>query len=250
MAAVLGLGWRGAQSLGLQGFSYSVSSNGKISVSVGAGGDVPVARGGGTGTGTAALLSDPRYYPDLYYVNVTGIKVGEDLQQVPFPRPGALDLRQDGSGGGVFLSTTMPLTLLHGGVYNSLIRTLNAALPPASITRSKLSPMQLCYRRGTQTPTITLVLDDGGATMKLPAQNCWYKQPSDGSWCLAILPSPWPTGESLLGTMMQSGWRMTYDLNARTLTFQSSSSPVLPNSFCVLWALLLAAAAHVAFTFL
>jgi hypothetical protein len=184
-------------------------------------------------------------------VNVTGIEVGEDLQQVPFPL-GALDLRQDGSGGGVFLSTTMPLTLLNGRVYDSLIQTLKASMPAASIiTRSELSPWQLCYRSGTQTPTITLVLDGGAATMKLPAENCWYKQPSDGSACLAILPSPWPTGESLLGTMAQSGRRMTYDLAARTLTFQSSSSPaVLPNSSCVLWALLLAAAAHVAFTFL
>ncbi|RLN17930.1 Aspartic proteinase nepenthesin-2 [Panicum miliaceum] len=184
MEAILGLGWRGAQSL--QGFSYSVSSNGKISVWP------PPARGGGrrstgTGTGTVALLSDPRNYPDLYYVNVIGIEVGEDLQQVPFPQ-GALDLRQDGSGGGVFLSTTMPLTLLNGRVYDSLIQTLKASMPAASIiTRSELSPRQLCYRSGTQTPTITLVLDGGAATMKLPAENCWYKQPSDGSACLATL---------------------------------------------------------------
>jgi len=150
----------------------------------------------------------------------------------------------------------MPLTLLNAGVYDSLIKTLEAALPASTITRSELNPRQLCYRSGSQTPTttITLVLDGG---MKLPAEKCWYKQSSDGSLCLAILPSPWPTGESLLGTMMQSGWRMTYDLAARTLTFQSSSSSppplaVLPNSSCsvLLWALLLAAAAHVAFTFL
>ncbi|CAL4933504.1 unnamed protein product [Urochloa decumbens] len=226
-AAVLGLGWRGADSLGLRGFSYSVSSNGEISLH----------RGAASAWGnTVKLLSNPNY-PDLYYVRVTGINVavGKNPQQpVPFPA-GGLDLRQDGSGGGVFLSTTMPLTLLNEGVYNSLIRTL----PQTAIAQSNLSSRQLCYRSGTtQAPAITLVLD--GGAMKLPVESCWYEQASDGSVCLAILPSLWPTGESVLGTMMQSGWRMTYNLAAGTLTFQpSSSSTVLHNSPCVLWVPLL-----------
>ncbi|CAL4941902.1 unnamed protein product [Urochloa decumbens] len=190
---------------------------------------------GGIGN-TVKLLSNPNY-PDLYYVRVTGINVavGKNPQQpVPFPA-GGLDLRQDGSGGGVFLSTTMPLTLLNEGVYNSLIRTL----PQTAIAQSNLSSRQLCYRSGTtQAPAITLVLD--GGAMKLPVESCWYEQASDGSVCLAILPSLWPTGESVLGTMMQSGWRMTYNLAAGTLTFQpSSSSTVLHNSPCVLWVPLL-----------
>ncbi|CAN6293518.1 unnamed protein product [Urochloa humidicola] len=235
-AAVLGLGWRGADSLGLRGFSYSVSSKGEISLSLSA--------ASAWGGNTVKLLPNPNY-PDLYYVRVTGINVavGKNLQPVAVPFPvGGLDLRQDGSGGGVFLSTTMPLTLLDEGVYDSLIQTLRAQLPLASISRSTLSnSRQLCYRSGTQIPEITLVLD--GGAMKLPADNCWYTQDSDdGSVCLAILPSLSPTGESMLGTMMQSGWRLNYNLAAKTLVFQRSSSPpsstVLHNSSGVLLLLL------------
>ncbi|KAG2549002.1 hypothetical protein PVAP13_9KG196500 [Panicum virgatum] len=265
MAAVLGLGWRGAQSLKLSGFSYSVSSNGKggklfpngkVSVSVGAGVAAAV-RGGGSG-GSTALLSNPRNYPDLYYVRVTGIEVGEDPQQVLFS-PGALDLRQD-------------------------VRLRRRGLPehdPAA---------HLAQRRRVRQPH-----QDAGSSSASVDYHPLRAQPQ-----AAVLQEREPDpddddhprprrrheaagGEVLVQAVlrrfavlghpafavadrgvapghhdMQSGWRMTYDLSARTLTFQSSSSSpppplaVLPNSSCsvLLWALLLAAAAHVAFTFL
>jgi hypothetical protein len=49
-------------------------------------------------------------YTDLYYVGLTGIHVdGEELDDdIP---AGTFDLRDDGSGG-VFLSTTIPVTYL------------------------------------------------------------------------------------------------------------------------------------------
>ena len=86
---------------------------------------------------------------------------------------------------------------------------------------------QLCYAANSadQLPAITLAFT-GPAVMQVEAESCWYTQ-SDGSVCLAILPSPWITGESVIGTMLQRGRRMSYDLfegKEGTLTFQISTA--------------------------
>jgi hypothetical protein len=54
----------------------------------------------------------------------------------------------------------------------------------------------------------------GNAVMVLrpgPGSSVWYTR-RDGAQCLAVVPSP--TGETVLGTRVQMGRRMTYELAA------------------------------------
>lgn len=212
-SAVVGLGRGGTLTSSLGGFSYVLDSNLRTNLWLGRDAAAAYAQGRSS---TTPLINN-RFFPNLYYVSVTEIQVGRR----PPLQMGSLDLQEDGTGG-VFLSTTVPFTFLNSNAYQLLKREF----PAAGRVQTELGPTvdQLCYAGGSavQIPAITLAFA-GPAVMQVEAERCWYRQ-SDGSVCLAILPSPWTTGESVIGTMLQRGRRMSYNLVEGKLTFQTSTA--------------------------
>ncbi|KAF8661404.1 hypothetical protein HU200_057049 [Digitaria exilis] len=218
-SGVIGLG-RGELSLvsqlGISNFSYFLAPNG----STGSGGEsgnrfqlggVPVPAKG---------LSTPLYnssaYPNLYYVGLTGVYVDdEEVAGIP---AGTFDLQSNGSGG-VFLSTTMSVTYLLSDAY-TLVREAFAR----KISAQPYSIDPLCYVNDSVTviPELTLAFNgvDGGGDvkMKLSEANYFFEY-NDGEsevQCLTVLPS---VGASVLGSLLQTGTQMIYDLDREQLTF-------------------------------
>ncbi|KAF8670610.1 hypothetical protein HU200_050638 [Digitaria exilis] len=211
----IGLG-RGELSLvsqlGLSNFSYLLAPYGS---------DGSVQLGGvavpSMGSSTTPLYNSSAY-PDQYYVGLTGVYVdGEEVDGIP---AGTFDLQNDGSGG-VFLSTTEPITYLLSDAYY-VVRQAFAS----RISAQPLGNVSLCYTAesmvGVHVPELTLVFDgvDGGDDVKMELNKDNYLiEFNDGERdveCLAVLPS---VGASLLGSLLQTGTEMIYDLEREQLTF-------------------------------
>jgi hypothetical protein len=72
-------------------------------------------------------------------------------------------------------------------------------------------------------PTISLVFDGSDAAMELSVENYYFKL-ADGTTCLTIQPS---RGGSVLGSLLQAGRTMTYDIHGGQLTFQTAAASAL-----------------------
>jgi hypothetical protein len=180
---------------------------------------------------TPLLASDD--YPNIYLVGLTGIHVdGKDLG---IPR-GMFDLRKDGSGG-VVLSIAVPVTFLEEGAYKLLRQALVSRIRLPTVNGSALG-LDVCYASQSlataKIPGMALVFD-GNAVMELEVGNYFYMDASSGLECLTILPSP-DGHVSLLGSLIQAGTHMIYDIHGSTLAFESlqqassSSPPPLPSN--------------------
>ncbi|KAK3155532.1 hypothetical protein QOZ80_2BG0204420 [Eleusine coracana subsp. coracana] len=226
--AVLGLGRGPAGTLPatFTRFSYLMTSDGHTSVWLGGNDTAAPAPEqqaqqlvGHSTTTTIQLISNTKQHPELYYVRLKAIQV--DGTELELQQPGVLDLDPDNGTGGVFMSSTpvQPWTYLNRAAYQDLVAKFKDLLSPASpVPETEV----LCYVDAslahTRIPKLALVFDDG-AVMELHKDNYWgqYLNGSSLLQCLAILPSPWPTGESMLGSQLQWGWRMTYDLHNSVL---------------------------------
>uniref|UniRef100_A0ACD5ZI29 Uncharacterized protein n=1 Tax=Avena sativa TaxID=4498 RepID=A0ACD5ZI29_AVESA len=198
---VLGLGRTGTLARTFRSFSYVLSDRQADAVWLGSG----RAQQGQGGIPTL-LIANP-VYPDRYYVQITRVLVGGLPLQIP---PGALDIRQSDSTGGVYLSTTIPIGMvLKGEVYDLLKAALQSSLgTPDANSRWP------CYFAGARKvpfpPTITLVFANNAVMALQPGTggSVWYMR-KDGAQCLAVLRSR--TGETILGTRVQIGRLMTYN---------------------------------------
>uniref|UniRef100_A0A0E0DQY3 Peptidase A1 domain-containing protein n=1 Tax=Oryza meridionalis TaxID=40149 RepID=A0A0E0DQY3_9ORYZ len=158
-------------------------------------------------------------YPDLYWVGLTGIRVGSKVLPI------------SGGGGGEFaaavLATSVPVTYLEKSAYSLLRRELIGALGINWKKGSELG-LDLCYtsRRmaAAKVPDMSLVFV-GGAVMELKARNFLYKDESTGLVCLTILPSRDADGVSLLGSLIQTGTHMIFDVEGSKLGFESFDQP-------------------------
>lgn len=125
----------------------------------------------------------------------------------------------DGSGG-VYMSTTLPVTYLDEAAYSVLRLELVSRIHSQGVTPASVDLNDpLCYMTGSfekiRVPRLALVFDGDDATMYLHTKN--YFLPVDGDHtCLIILPS---TGGSVLGTLLQAGRTMTYDIHGGWLSF-------------------------------
>uniref|UniRef100_A0A0E0L1Z3 Peptidase A1 domain-containing protein n=1 Tax=Oryza punctata TaxID=4537 RepID=A0A0E0L1Z3_ORYPU len=157
-------------------------------------------------------------YPDLYWVGLTGIQVGGKVLPIS-------------AGGGEFatavLATSVPVTYLEKSAYRLLRRELIGALGINWKNGSALG-LDLCYttrRMATaKVPDMSLVFV-GGAVMELKTRNFLYKDESAGLVCLTILPSQDADGVSLLGSLIQTGTHMIFDINGSKLGFESFDQP-------------------------
>uniref|UniRef100_A0A0E0FBX3 Peptidase A1 domain-containing protein n=1 Tax=Oryza meridionalis TaxID=40149 RepID=A0A0E0FBX3_9ORYZ len=168
-------------------------------------------------------------YPNLYYVKLTGILVdGNMLSSIP---AGTFDLTANGSGG-VILSTTMPVTFLEEAAYNVVKQALKKKIALPTVDGSELD-LDLCYlaasmaNKSVVVPTVTLVFDGVGAEMNLSSTNLFFIDDDTGLECLTMLPS---RGGSVLGSLLQTGNHMIYDVGGERLTFERTAglAPPLP----------------------
>uniref|UniRef100_A0A0D9V8A5 Peptidase A1 domain-containing protein n=1 Tax=Leersia perrieri TaxID=77586 RepID=A0A0D9V8A5_9ORYZ len=165
---------------------------------------------------TPLLSSDAN--PSLYYVDLAGVQVdGKDLA---VPR-GTFDLRKDGSGG-VVLSITMLVTLLDEAAYKPLRQAMATKIGLRTVDGSALG-LDLCYNSQSlataKVPSMALVFA-GGAVMELEMRNYFYMDVTTGLSCLTIMPSP--AGDwSILGSLIQVGTHMIYDIKGSKLVFES-----------------------------
>jgi hypothetical protein len=214
--AVVGLSRDSIVATSSKRFAYNLK-DGKLGSFLWLGNDVPATTGGSSSTTTKLISVDdtPEKDASLYYVNVTGIKVGDDGSVKADP------------AAGIMVTTTIPFTFLNPVLYDHLKQKLSSAgeeeVKP-HLDAKKLG-RQLCYASGTKLPAIALVfagaVEDGAAIMKMEPEHYSYKRSQDGAVCLAILQSPLRGGTTIIGTMVQVGRRMTYDLRDDTLTFDS-----------------------------
>nr|CAB3470756.1 unnamed protein product [Digitaria exilis] len=165
--------------------------------------------------------------PNLYLVGLTGIKVdGKDLA---IPR-GTFDLQKDGSGG-VVLSIAVPVTFLEESAYKLLRQAMASGIRLPTANGTEALGLDLCYTSqslaAAKIPAVSLVFD-GGATMELEVGNYFYMDAGSGLECLTILPSD--SGTSLLGSLIQAGTHMIYDIRGSTLTFESLEQASPPSN--------------------
>ncbi|KAF8727064.1 hypothetical protein HU200_019564 [Digitaria exilis] len=181
-----------------------------------------------TATTTIPLYTDPKYPRDgdgRYYVEVTGIQVGEEVVETPTE----LGFRPDGTGG-VYLSTTEPYTYLESGVYLRLKASLMSQIQghnPGAVPTSLDPAGKLCYvREELKVPSMAILFAGGNGVMKLgAATNVWYRE-GRSTVCLAILPTNLssPGQASVLGSWLQTDRMMTIDVTHGTLTFVAPSA--------------------------
>ncbi|XP_051189894.1 aspartic proteinase nepenthesin-1-like [Lolium perenne] len=141
---------------------------------------------------------------------------------------GTFDVGADGSGG-VFLSTTLPVTYLEQAAYNVLRRELVSGIKAQVVAPAFAADdlTRLCFLTQdfdkAKIPTISLVFDGSDAAMELSVENYFFKL-ADGTTCLTIQPS---RGGSVLGSLLQAGRAMTYDIYAAgggQLTFEMATA--------------------------
>ncbi|EAY83011.1 hypothetical protein OsI_38231 [Oryza sativa Indica Group] len=172
-----------------------------------------------TKRGQSTPLLSSTLYPDFYYVNLTGVRVdGNRLDAIP---AGTFDLRANGTGG-VILSSTTPVTYLEQAAYDVVRAAVASRIGLPAVNGSAALELDLCYNASSmakvKVPKLTLVFD-GGADMDLSAANYFYIDNDTGLECLTMLPSQ---GGSVLGTLLQTGTNMIYDVDAGRLTFETA----------------------------
>uniref|UniRef100_A0A0E0DQY4 Peptidase A1 domain-containing protein n=1 Tax=Oryza meridionalis TaxID=40149 RepID=A0A0E0DQY4_9ORYZ len=152
-------------------------------------------------------------YPLLYIVGLAGVRVGG--KSLSFSGG------SDGDGSiDAFLSTSVPVTYLERNAYGLLKQELTSTVGLGS----SVLGLDMCYTDGKVFPDMALVFA-GGAVMQLQPRNYLYRDAGTGLECLTILPSPDAGGLSLLGSLIQTGTHMIYDIEGSRLGFESFDQP-------------------------
>ncbi|KAK1604378.1 hypothetical protein QYE76_028051 [Lolium multiflorum] len=222
-------------------FSYFLTpddSNSSSSTSVVLLGDQAVPQ---TKHSRSTPLLQSNAYPDLYYVKLTGIQVdGESLTSIP---AGAFDLAADGNSGGVALSTSIAVTWLQEDAYNAVRQSLVSKIKsePADSSGTDDEVFDLCYTIKSVAeltfPKITLVFDGvDSPAMELTTVHYFYKDTATGLQCLTMLPMPAdePIG-TILGSMLQAGTNMIYDVGGGKLMFEKGAASSVPSKVSLMW---------------
>lgn len=153
---------------------------------------------------TTPLLSNP-HRPSLYYVNMTGIRVGR--RQISIP-PDALGFNPT-TGGGTILDSGTMFTRLVAPAYiamrDELRRRVNAAV-------SSLGGFDTCYSGPVVVPTITFEFD--GMSMTLTEENTMIHSSSGGISCLAMAAAPENVNSVLnvIASVQQQNHRVLFDV--------------------------------------
>ncbi|GFQ06874.1 protein aspartic protease in guard cell 1 [Phtheirospermum japonicum] len=156
----------------------------------------------------------------LYYVTLTGISVGGHL----VPGVNSSVFESQGADGGVIIDSGTTITRLAEPAYDALRDAFQAEVTGLNHTSGVLT-FDTCYEppgagANVTVPTVTLHFD-GGADMRLPAENYLVRADADGKLCLAFASTT--SGLSIIGNFQQQGFRVVYDLAANRVGFAPDS---------------------------
>nr|BAJ91475.1 predicted protein [Hordeum vulgare subsp. vulgare] len=131
------------------------------------------------------------------------------------------------------MGTLYPITRLQEDAYNAVRQALVSKINAQEVNGSAFAGgvFDLCYDAqsvATLTfPKITLVFDGGNApaTLELTTVHYFFKDNVTGLQCFTMLPMPvgTPFG-SVLGSMVQAGTNMIYDVGGETLTLEEGAA--------------------------
>ncbi|XP_031480084.1 aspartyl protease AED3-like [Nymphaea colorata] len=150
------------------------------------------------------LLTNPRR-PSLYYVNMTGIKVGRRTVNIP---PNVLAFDPTTGAGTIFDSGTMVTRLVapaYVAVRDEFRRRINQPV-------TSLGGFDTCYSTPIVPPTITFQFD--GMNMTLPEENVLIHSTYGTTSCLAMAAAPVNVNSvvNVIATMQQQNHRVLYDI--------------------------------------
>ncbi|PKA53710.1 Aspartic proteinase nepenthesin-1 [Apostasia shenzhenica] len=153
---------------------------------------------------TTPLLSNPRR-PSLYYVKLTGIRVGRRTVSIP---PAALAFDPATGAGTVFDSGTMFTRLVapaYAAVRDEFRRRVNRAV-------TSLGGFDTCYDGPVAAPTITFAFE--GMNMTLAGENVMIHSSSGSISCLAMAAAPANVNALLnvIAAVQQQNHRVLFDV--------------------------------------
>ncbi|KAL3512272.1 hypothetical protein ACH5RR_024989 [Cinchona calisaya] len=148
-----------------------------------------------------------------YYVELTGITVGDELVSIP---ASVFQIGKNGSGG-IILDSGTTVTQFETQVYNSLRDTF--VKHTQNLTRtSGFQVFDTCYDLSSMSnvtvPTMSFQFS-GGKTVSLPPENYFIPVTSKGKFCLAFAATS--QSVSIIGYAQLQGFRVTFDLTNKLI---------------------------------
>ncbi|MCO5547130.1 hypothetical protein L7F22_000572 [Adiantum nelumboides] len=167
------------------------------------------------------------YYAQSYYVNLTGIRVGKQLLDIP---SSLFDIDQNTGYGGTIIDTGTSLTSfinLAYKVFQDAIR-MDIAGDARPIYIPELPSFETCYTVGRgegwpQGPEIYLQFDGGATEVRLPEGNVWLQVGTEGDrnlYCLAFAAAgEGMGGRNVIGNFQQQNFMVDYDVARARIGF-------------------------------
>ncbi|KAF8760699.1 hypothetical protein HU200_009897 [Digitaria exilis] len=150
-----------------------------------------------------------------YYLNLTGISVGDKSMSIPAD---AFSLSADGSSGGLIIDSGLTTTTLVDVAYQQVRAEIVSlvTLPPIDEPQACL---ELCFNASQEsTSTMTdMTFHFDGEDMVLPAESYMYLS-SGSEWCLRMNNASAEDG-SVLGNYQQQNIHFLFDLDNEMLSF-------------------------------
>ncbi|KAF8652275.1 hypothetical protein HU200_062857 [Digitaria exilis] len=167
--------------------------------------------------GPSAAIDDTsaQSTPTHYYLNLTGISVGDKSMSIPAD---AFSLSADGSSGGLIIDSGLTTTTLVDVAYQQVRAEIVSlvTLPPIDEPQACL---ELCFNASQEsTSTMTdMTFHFDGEDMVLPAESYMYLS-SGSEWCLRMNNASAEDG-SVLGNYQQQNIHFLFDLDNEMLSF-------------------------------
>jgi Xylanase inhibitor N-terminal/Xylanase inhibitor C-terminal len=166
-----------------------------------------------TGPTQSTPLLRNRIVRSYYYLSLLGITVGGTKLDIP---SSVFALKSDGTNGMTIDSGTT-YTYLHRKGYNVVKRAFKSLIKFPVANTSNIE-FDLCFSAPSSASfnVPKLILHFDGADLDLPEKNYFIHDINTGLLCLTIMESP---GLSVLGSMQQQNFFVTYDLQNDKLSF-------------------------------
>ncbi|GJN10800.1 hypothetical protein PR202_ga28926 [Eleusine coracana subsp. coracana] len=155
---------------------------------------------------TTPLLANP-HRSSLYYVNMTGVRVGKTV--VPIP-PSALAF-DPATGAGTVLDSGTMFTRLVAPAYAAVRDEVRRRVRGAHAV-SSLGGFDTCFNVTVRWPVVTLLFD--GAQVTLPEENVVIRSTYGSTSCLAMAAAPdgVNTVLNVIASMQQQNHRVLFDV--------------------------------------
>ncbi|TVU25031.1 hypothetical protein EJB05_27507, partial [Eragrostis curvula] len=225
-SGLVGLGRRNqslVSQLGAGRFSYCLTpfddANSTSTLFLG-----PSAKLNGTGVRSTPFVTDnPWARKQYYYLNLTGISVGNTALDIP---ANAFALTSDGYGG-IIIDSGWTTTSLVDVAYQKVRAEIINLVTLPTVDASKETQLDLCFKLPSDAstpamPDMTFHFD--GADMVLPPEN--YMFLGSGVWCLCLESATARSG-SVLGNYQQQNMHILYDVANEMLSFAPADCSTL-----------------------